>query len=100
MVQRRSARFVTNCYDRTASVTDMLNNLGWDYLKFKAGNSRLVMMYMLNNGLAEIDKYQYLVPESQVRKVVIYIIWHIKLFNSSSTNYHKFSFFPRTIKES
>ena len=25
------------------------------------------MMYMLNNGLAEIDKYQYLVPESQVR---------------------------------
>ena len=25
------------------------------------------MMYMLNNGLAEIDKYQYLFPESQVR---------------------------------
>ena len=26
------------------------------------------MMYMLNNGLAEIDiKYQYLVPESHVR---------------------------------
>ena len=39
MVQRRSARFVTNCYDRTASVTDMLNNLGWDYLKFKGGKS-------------------------------------------------------------
>ena len=58
------------------------------------------MMYMLNNGLAEIDiKYQYLVPESQVR-TSRHIIWHIKLFNSSSTNYHKFSFFPRTIKES
>ena len=58
------------------------------------------MMYMLNNGHAEIDiKYQYLVPESQVR-TSRRIIWHIKLFNSFSTNYHKFSFFPRTIKES
>jgi len=68
MVQRRSARFVTNCYDRTASVTDMLNNLGWDSLKLRRKRNGLVMMYMLNNGLAEIDiKYQYLVPEFQVR---------------------------------
>ena len=67
MMQRRSARFVTNCYDRTASVTDMLNNLGWYYLKLRRKRNRLAMIYMPNNGLAEIDKYQYLVPKSHVR---------------------------------
>ena len=67
MVQRRSARFVANCYDRTASVTDVLNNPGWDSLKLRRKRNSLAMIYILNNGLAEIDNYQYLVPKSHVR---------------------------------
>ena len=56
MVQTMTARFVTNsCYDRTASVTGMLNNLGWDSLKLSRKRNRLVITYMLNNGLAKID---------------------------------------------
>ena len=35
MVQRQSAFFVTNCYDRTASVTDMFNKLRWDSLELR-----------------------------------------------------------------
>ena len=59
MVQRPSARFVTNCYDRTASVTDMLNNLGWDSLELRRKRNSLAMMNMLiRNGLAEIEKYK------------------------------------------
>ena len=67
MVQRRSVRFVTNCYDRTASVTDMLNNLGWDPLELRKKRNRLAMVCTLHNGLAEINKYKYLIPESYVR---------------------------------
>ena len=32
MVQRRAARFVTNDYGQTSSVTEMIANLGWDTL--------------------------------------------------------------------
>ena len=94
MVQRWSACFVTNCYDRTASVTDMLNNLGWDSLELRRKRNSLAMMNMLiHNGLAEIEKYKYLTPESHVRtQVIIYIIWYIKLFHplKTTTNSHSF----------
>ena len=33
MIQRKAARFVCNNYDRHASVTNMLNDLGWDTLE-------------------------------------------------------------------
>ena len=35
MVQWQAARFVTNNYNRTASVTDMLHYLQWDALKVR-----------------------------------------------------------------
>ena len=68
------------------------------FLELKEANG-LVMMYILNNGLAEIDiKYQYLVPESQVRTSRHLHNLAYKVV-SSSIIYHKFSFFPRTVKE-
>ena len=83
---------MTNCYDHTASVTDMLNNLGWDSLELRRKRNGLAIMYMLHNGLAEIEKYKYLFPESHVR-----ISRHLHNLAckvvSSSKNYHKFSFF-------
>ena len=85
---------MTNCYDRTASVTDMLNNLGWDSLELRRKRNSLAMMNMLiHNGLAEIEKYKYLTPESHVRtQVIIYIIWYIELFRplKTTTNSHSF----------
>ena len=33
MVQQRAARFVKGDYDRTSSVTAMLNQLGWEILQ-------------------------------------------------------------------
>ena len=80
MVQRRSALIVSNCYDRTASVTDMVNNLGWDSVELRRKRNRLTMTYLLHIGLAEADKYKYVISESHVRTSRIYIIWHIKLF--------------------
>ena len=83
---------MTNCYDRTASVTDMLNNLGWDSLELRRKRNGLAIMYMLHNGLAEIGKYKYLFPESHARTSRHLHNLACKVV-SSSKNYHKFSFF-------
>ena len=57
------------------------------------------MMYMLHNGLVEIDKNKDLIPEFHVRtcRQLHNLAYEVSV--SSSTNYHKFSFSPRTIKE-
>ena len=52
-----------------------------------------MMNMLIHNGLAEIEKYKYLTPESHVRtQVIIYIIWYIKLFHplKTTTNSHSF----------
>ena len=57
------------------------------------------MMYMLHNGLVEIDKNKYLIPDFHVRTCRHLHNLAYEVSVSSSTDYHKFSFFPRTIKE-
>ena len=57
------------------------------------------MMYMLQNGLVEIDKNKYLIPDFHVRTCRHLHNLAYEVSVSSSTDYHKFSFFPRTIKE-
>ena len=58
----------------------------------------MAIMYMLHNGLAEIEKCKYLFPEYHVRTSSHLHNLACKVV-SSSKNYHKFSFFPRTVKE-
>ena len=41
MVQRRAARWVTNIYHDTSSVSDMLPTLGWRSLEYRRATSRL-----------------------------------------------------------
>ena len=43
MIQQRAARYVTNRYERYASVTEMLRELQWDSLEEKRKRQRLVM---------------------------------------------------------
>ncbi len=45
MVQRRAARYVTNRYHNTSSVTDMINQLEWPSLQERRQHSRLLMLY-------------------------------------------------------
>ena len=53
-VQCRSARFVTNCYDRyNTSVTNLIKQLGWDNLETRRKINRLAAFYKaLNNQIA------------------------------------------------
>ena len=45
MVQRCAARFVLSNYDQLASVTQMLNSIGWSTMKQRRENLRTYMSY-------------------------------------------------------
>ena len=49
--QRAAARFVTPDYRQTASVTSLIQNLGWTDLKTRRTNSRLLCMFEILNEL-------------------------------------------------
>lgn len=54
-VQRKAARFVTGNYDRTTSVTEMLQDLQWDTLETMRRHARLSTMYKMCHGLLDGD---------------------------------------------
>ena len=54
MVQRRAACFVLDCYERKASVTDMILQLKWDTLEQRRLKARTGMMYRILHNLVVI----------------------------------------------
>ena len=62
MVQRRTAKFVSNDYGRTSSNTEMMSNLGWDTLQKRRDLARLSMMYRIVHGLVDMPVQPYLTP--------------------------------------
>ena len=46
MVERRAARYVLNCYERSTSVTKMLEQLGWETLELRRKKAKLTMLYV------------------------------------------------------
>ena len=62
-VQGRAARFVTNNYDQTSSVTSMLLRLDWPSLEQRREIAKAIMMYkILHNNKVAISFDQYRVP--------------------------------------
>ena len=60
MVQRRAARWVTERYHNTSSVSDMLCSLDWRSLEQTRVDSRLTILYKIRNHLVAIDGNSYL----------------------------------------
>ena len=50
-IQRAAARFVTQSYRQTASVTSLIQNMGWTDLKTRRKNSRLLYTFKILNEL-------------------------------------------------
>ena len=94
MVQRRAARFVTNRFHNTSSVSDMLEHLEWDTLEARRCKLQLTMFYKIVNNIVDINKDLYLEPAMAKTRAN-----HSKKFRqiSTSQNCFKNSFFPRTI---
>ena len=61
-IQRTTAIFVTQNYRQTASVTSLIQSLGWTDLKTKRKNSRLLCMFKILNELFEIPINDRLIP--------------------------------------
>ena len=64
MVQRKAARYVTNRYHNTSSVTSMLDHLEWETLESRRSKNQLIMFFKIVHGLVDIPADKYLTPAS------------------------------------
>ena len=94
MVQRRAARYATNRYHNTSSVTDMLQDLDWESLESRRVKIQLTLLFKVIQDLVDIPAAAYLTPASTRTRAN-----HTKKLKqiSSRSDAYKFSFFPRTI---
>ena len=95
-IQRRAARFTTNRYRRTSSVTAMLNHLEWQPLAERRRIARLMMFYKIHNGHVAVSmplQYKGLSAPSRTENSQAYTI------PASTADYHQMSFFPRTARD-
>ena len=94
-VQRRAARWVSQRYRRTSSVSDMLACLQWPSLQSRRRNARLTMFFKFHNKTTSIDSRYAPVFDPTKRRAR-----HSNSLSypipSCRTDYRKFSFFPRT----
>ena len=61
-IQRAAARFVTQNSGQTASVTSLIQNLGWTDLKTRRKNSRLLCKFKILNELVKMPINDHLIP--------------------------------------
>ena len=95
--QRKAARFCSQNYDRYASVTDMIKDLGWTTLETRRRQSRLTLMYKLTHGVIDIDTRKYLIQHSESRtRGPHQFKFRVPYANK---DVFKFSFFPKTITD-
>ena len=66
MIQRRAARWTLNNYSPYASVTEMLQSLGWRSLEQRKSDSRLCLFYKIIYRLVDIDMPSYVVHPSRI----------------------------------
>ena len=93
MVQRRAARFVCNNFNRTASVTAMLNHLNWPTLECRRNQAKLHMFYKIINNIISIP-YDHLTQSSTTTRG--HSMRYMQL--AARTNTYLYSFFPSTIR--
>ena len=95
MVQRRAARYVTNRYHNTSSVTSMLDHLEWESLEARRTKCQLTMMFKIIHDLVDIPQEEYLTPASKRTRTR-----HSHKFRQipASSDYYLNSFFPKTVR--
>ena len=93
-VQRRAARFATGDYQRTSSVTSMLQKLQWQSLQTRRERTQVVMLYRIVYRLVDIPAESYLHPASLRTRghTLRFLVPHTR------TTVYKTSFFPQAIR--
>ena len=93
--QRRAARFACHRYERTASVTAMLNDLQRETLVTRRNNQRLTIFYRMQHNMVSITPADYFAPVQLLRcrrsgqMLQMPYVW---------TDVYKHSFFPATVR--
>ena len=76
-VQKRAARFVTGNYNyETGSMTGILGQLKWEFLRKRRKDNRLIFLYKGLQGKASVPTDD-LIPKT--RLVEISTLWHFRL---------------------
>jgi hypothetical protein len=93
-VQRQAARFVCNNYERTASVTQMLQRLEWDSLATRRLLNQCAMFFKIHHGLVNITFPIVVTPHVRPGRTTNTLSYQpIR----SRVNTYRYSFFVRTI---
>ena len=99
MVQHRAARFVTNTPHRRTdedqvSITDMIDELGWQPLEERRKNNRLSLLYKVKQGIVEVPTAYHPQPRDPQppRGNGRQYFWP-----HAEVNSYKYSFLPLTI---
>ena len=95
MVQRRAARFVTNKYKRTQSVTELLDSLGWRTLQDRREEQRITLMFKIYTGAVAVP-VESVNLESVTTSTRRKNSANFKIIRAT-TNEYKHSAIPRTI---
>ena len=92
--QRQAARFVSNNYDRTASVSSMLQNLDWEPLTTRRILNQCSMFYKIHFSLVNIPFPPCVIPSTRQGRAI-----HTLGYQTiqSRVNTYRYSFFVRTI---
>ena len=91
-IQRYAARMCCNNYTRTASVTEMMENLKWPLLEKRRLIARLTMLYKITHGLVDIQ--HDLKPQSRNHRRSHQFSYHRPI---AKTKFYSTSFYPSTL---
>jgi hypothetical protein len=92
--QWRAARYVSNRYHNTSSVTDMMSDLNWAPLEVCRIRYRLIFFYKVMHHLVAIPYSNLLIPvDTRTRHTNPNSFRHIQ----TSKDCYKYSYFPRSI---
>ena len=94
MVQRRAARYTTNRFRNTSSVSSMIDQLQWESLESRRSKIQLTLFFKVIHNLIDIPPANYLTHSTTRTRLT-----HSKKYRqfSPSTDSFKLSFFPRTV---
>lgn len=96
MVQRRGARYVCNRQGNRSSVDSMLDTLKWKSLQHRRRDARLHVLSKTHHEDVAISKEERLIPPKRTTRNMHPLSFQVP---SSSSDYRKYSFFPRTIRD-
>ena len=93
-VQKKAARFTTNTYDKTTSITQLIKDLNWDTLQNRRTANRLTILHKARQDQLALPVKTLLQPSMRQSRYTHPDSYQII---TSTKNCHKYSYFPRTV---